>query len=144
MKIEPDPRALELLRSSILGQLGYVGLDGYPRVVAVWFDYAGGELLIGSRPGEYKCRSLRANPRAALTASTPAWPYVMVTAVGEAVVETLPEDRRKELIGRLCHRYLGQERGDRYYEMWSQGGHPGEGELVRLRPTRIRFHDISG
>jgi len=141
---ELDPRALELLRSPIVGQLGFVGLDGYPHVLAVWFDHADGQLLIGSRPDEYKCRSLRVNKRAALTVSTPEWPYWMVTAVGEATVEPLPEAQRKQLIGTLCHRYLGQERGDRYYEKWSQGGHPGDGELIRLHPGRIRFYDVSG
>jgi len=139
-----EPRALELLSRPILGQLGFIGLDGYPHVLAVWFAFRDGEVLVASRPGEYKCRSLRADGRAALTVSTPEWPYLMVTAVGDALVEPLPEPERKELIGELCHSYLGREQGDRYYEKWSKGGHPGDGELIRLRPRKIRFYDISG
>jgi PPOX class probable F420-dependent enzyme len=139
-----DPRALDLLSRPILGQLGFLGLDGYPHVLAVWFEYRDGEILIGSRPNEYKCRSLRAVGRAALTVSTPDWPYTTVTAVGDASVEPLPEARRKEFIDAMAHRYLGRELGDRYYERWSKGGHPGDGELIRLRPKRIRFYDVSG
>ena len=82
-----EPRALELLSRPILGQLGFIGLDGYPHVLAVWFAFRDGEVLVASRPGEYKCRSLRADGRAALTVSTPEWPYLMVTAVGDALVE---------------------------------------------------------
>ena len=51
----PDPRAAELLSETILGQLSFLGLDGYPRVVPVWFDITDGEILISNAPGTYKC-----------------------------------------------------------------------------------------
>src|SRR5919204_4980486 len=89
-----DPQAMELLSKPILGQLGFVGLDGYPRVLTVWFTYRDGEVLIATRPGEYKGRSLRANGRAALTVATSELPYLTVNAVGDATVEPLPETER--------------------------------------------------
>lgn len=132
-----DPEALALLDRPILGHLGFLGLDGYPRVLTVWFRHLGGELLVASRPGEYKCRSIRANGRAALTVATPDLPYLSINAVGDAIVEPLPEKERIEFITWIARFYLGRERGDAYIQRWSQGGHPGDGELIRLRPCRF-------
>ena len=134
-----DPRALELLERTLLGHLGFTGLDGYPRVVAVWFTNRDGEILIGSRPGEYKCRSLRADGRAAFTVSTPEPPYLTAMFTADASVEPLPEKERIVFVSEVAHRYMGREGGDCYIEKWSKGGHPGDGELVRLRPRRAGF-----
>ena len=133
---EVDPEARALLDEPILGHLGFVGLDGYPRVLTVWFRHLDGEILIASRPGEYKCRSLRANGRAALTVATPEPPYLTLNVVADATVETLPERERIELITSLARSYMRSELADAYLERWMKGGHPGDGELIRLRPRR--------
>ena len=101
-----DPRAADLLGRPIIGQLGFFGLDGYPRVIPVWFEYRGGEVLIASQPATYKGRALSRDGRAALSVSL---------------------------------RYLGPEGASRYLEVWSKGGHPGDGELIRLLPRGIHF-----
>jgi len=137
---EVDSRAEELLSQTILGHLGFTGLDGYPHVIAVWYEYRGGEILVASRPDEFKCRSLQANGRAAFTVSTPEAPYGSTMVAGDATVERLPEARRIEFIGALARRYLGREAGDRYLEKWSRGGHPGDGDLIRILPRRIGFY----
>lgn len=137
-----DERAEELLRSNIVGQLGFHGLDGYPHVLPVWFEYRDGELLIGSPPNAYKGRSLAADGRAALSVSTPAEPYHLVSVVGDAEVEVLPEPERITFISSLAHRFLGPDGGRRYIERWSQGGHPGDGELIRIRPRKINFYVV--
>jgi Pyridoxamine 5'-phosphate oxidase len=134
-----DRRAEELLRRPIVGQLGFHGLDGYPRVVPVWFDYRGGELLIGSPAGAYKGRALAADGRASMAVSTAEGPYHLVTAVGDATVEPLPEADRIRFIGGLAVRYLGPQGGREYLERWSKGGHPGDAELIRFLPRQIRF-----
>jgi len=134
-----DPRALELLRRTIIGQLGFVGLDGYPRVLPVWFEYRDGDVLIASQPDTYKGRALTRNGQAALTVSTPDHPYHIASVIGDATVEDLPEPERIEFVNAIAHRYLGQEGAGRYLEKWSKGGHPGPGELVRLRPRTIKF-----
>jgi hypothetical protein len=133
---DPDPEAVELLDKPILGHLGFLGLDGYPRVVTVWFRHADGELLIASRPGEYKCRSIRASRRAALTVATPEFPYLTINVVGEASVEPLPEKERIEFITSIARFYLAPQHADAYLQRWSRGGHPGDGELIRLKPRR--------
>jgi len=134
---EVDNEALALLDKPILGHLGFLGLDGYPRVLTVWFRHLDGELLVASRPGEYKCRSIRANGHVALTVATADLPYLTITAIGDATVEALPEKERIEFVTRVARSYLGREQGDAYVERWSGGGHPGDGELIRLRPRRF-------
>ena len=135
-----DPRANEVLGRTIIGQLGFIGLDGYPHVLPVWFERDGDDLLVASPPGAYKGRALARNGRAALTVSTVERPYLIVTAVGDATVEPLPEARRKEVVTRLATRYLGESEGRKYIEAWMRGGHPGDGELIRLRPRKINFY----
>ena len=135
-----DSRADELLKQAVLGHLGFIGPDGYPHVIAVWFDYADGEILVATRPDEFKCRSLRANGRAAFTVSTPEVPYGSTMVAGDATVEPLPEPRRIEFITKVARRYLGADQGDRYVEKWKRGGHPGPGELIRIRPRRIGYY----
>lgn len=144
MDMDLHPKARELLTRPNLGHLGYLGLDGRPRVVPVWFAYSDGEVRVASPPGDYKCRSLRADSRAALTVSTPAAPYHVVSAIGRVAVEELPEPERIELVRGLAHRYLGPEAGAAYLARWSGGGRPGPGELLRLRIERLTYTNVSG
>lgn len=135
-----DPRADELLDRTIIGQLGFIGLDGYPHVLPVWFERDGDDLLVASPPGAYKVRALARNGRAALTISTSERPYLIVTAVGDATVELLPESRRIELVRRIAVRYLGEAASAEYIQAWMRGGHPGDGELIRVRPRKVNFY----
>lgn len=135
-----DPRAAELLGRPIIGQLGFVGLDGYPHVLPVWFEHRDGDLLIGSPANAYKGRALARDGRAALSVSTVDRPYLIVSVVGDATVERLPEKERIEFITSLATRYLGENEARRYLAVWCRGGHPGDGELIRLRPQKINFY----
>lgn len=135
-----DPRATELLGRPIIGQLGFHGLDGYPHVLPVWFEYRDREVLIATPAAAYKCRSLGKDGRAALSVSTAERPYHIVSVVGDATVERLPEAERLEFVNAIAARYLGVEDGRRYVEAWVKGGHPGDGELIRLRPRNVNFY----
>jgi nitroimidazol reductase NimA-like FMN-containing flavoprotein (pyridoxamine 5'-phosphate oxidase superfamily) len=135
-----DPRATELLGRPIVGQLGFHGLDGYPHVLPVWFEYREGELLIASPAAAYKGRALAKDGRAALAVSTVERPYHIVSVVGDAAVEPLPEPERIEFVTAIATRYLGPDDGRRYVQAWIKGGHPGVGELIRLRPRKIHFY----
>lgn len=137
---EIDPRAAELLSRTIIGQLGLIGLDGYPRVLPVWYEYRDGEVLIASQPNTYKGRALARNGNASLAVSTIERPYQIATVVGDATVERLPEPERIEFVTAIAHRYLGDEGGSEYLVRWSKGGHPGDGELIRLRPRSVNFY----
>jgi nitroimidazol reductase NimA-like FMN-containing flavoprotein (pyridoxamine 5'-phosphate oxidase superfamily) len=140
--MEVDPRAYELLAPPNLGHLGYHGLDGFPRVMPLWFAVRDGEIHFASPPNAYKGRALRADPRAMMTVSTPVSPYTFVTVLGRAVVEILPEPQRIELVREIAISYLGAEGGEGYVEKWIRGGHPGPGELIRLPIERLRFTDM--
>jgi pyridoxamine 5'-phosphate oxidase-like protein len=134
-----DPRAADVLGRPIIGQLGFHGLDGYPHVLPVWFEHRDGDVLIATPPGTYKGRALSKDARAALSVSTVERPYWIVSVVGDAAVEPLPESERIEFVGAIAVKYLGAEGGREYFEAWLKGGHPGDGELIRLRPQKIHF-----
>ena len=138
--METDPRATELLGRNVIGQLGFIGLDGYPHVQPVWFEYRDGMVLIASKPDTYKGRALARDGRATLAVSTIQRPYHIATAVGDATIEPLHERDRIVFVTAIAHRYLGAEDGAKYLEVWSKGGHPGDGELIRLRPKKINFY----
>jgi PPOX class probable F420-dependent enzyme len=132
-----DERISELLAETIVGQLSFTGLDGYPRVVPVWFDFRDGQLLISNAPGTYKCRCIRADGRVGFAVSDPTPPYRLVTLTGDAVVEPLPEAERIQLATGQARRYLGEERASRFFSK-----PPGDGELIRIHPRRIRYADV--
>ncbi len=119
--------------------MGFHGLDGYPHVLPVWFEHRDGEVLIATPLATYKGRALSRDGRAALSVSTVERPYWIVSVVGDATVERLPESDRIEFVGAIALRYLGPERGREYLEAWRKGGPPGDGELIRLRPRKIHF-----
>jgi len=134
-----DPRAADVLGRPIIGQLGFHGLDGYPHVLPVWFEHRGGDVLIATPPGTYKGRALSKDGRAALSVSTVERPYWIVSVVGDAALEPLPESERIEFVSAIAVKYLGGERGREYLHAWLKGGHPGDGELIRLRPRKVHF-----
>jgi nitroimidazol reductase NimA-like FMN-containing flavoprotein (pyridoxamine 5'-phosphate oxidase superfamily) len=138
---EFDERATELLSRPLIGQLGYVGLDGYPKVVPTWFLFTDGEIRVASPPNGYKSRALARNPRAVLTVSTTEYPYEIASASGTATVEVLEEPRRIEIVSQVAARYLTPEQAEDYVSKWSKGGSPGDGDLIRLRIERVRFAD---
>ena len=140
MKIEP--RARELLSRPIVGQLGYLGLDGEPKVNPTWFRFVDGEVQVASPPNLYKSRALRADPRAVLMVSTPRQPYHVVSATGRVDIEVIEEPERIDFVREVANRYLGPDAGGRYIEAWIKGGHPGPGDLLRLKIERLRYTDV--
>ena len=142
--MEIDPRGRQLLSEPNIGNLGFHGLDGYPRVLPVWFTLTEDELLIASPPDAYKCRALRADGRAALTVSTPKAPYHVVSATGRVEVEVIEEEERIAFVRQVATAYLGAESGEQYVDKWIRGGHPGPGDLLRLRIERVNYTNVSG
>src|ERR1700692_1886349 len=116
-----DPRAADLLGRPTIGQLGFHGLDGYPRGVPVWFEHRGGELLIASPAGAYKGRALAMDGRASLAVSTTERPYHIVTVVADATVEPIPERERIEFVTAIAPLYLGPQAARLYIETWTRG-----------------------
>jgi hypothetical protein len=139
-----DPKARELLSRAIVGNLGIYGLDGYPRVLPVWFTHVDGEIQVASPPDQYKCKALRADPRATLTVSTASVPYHVASATGVVTIQRLEEAERIPLVRDIAFRYLGHMEGEKYFSKWLRGGHPGPGDLLRLKIERLRYTNVSG
>jgi hypothetical protein len=140
MKQDFDAVSLDLLSRPLLAQLAYEGHDGYPRSVPVWFEYRDGEILIESGASSYKSRRIRhGHDRVAVTIATPEAPYLGLVVLGDASVELLEEDPRRELIGGMASRYLSEESAARYLESVR-----GPSALLRVRPARYRSWDYTG
>lgn len=104
-----DPIARELLQSRIPARLAYVGCDGAPRAVPIWFHWNGREIVLGSPLRAPKVRALRQNPKVALTIDTDTFPHRVLQIRGAAAVETVagvaPE------YAAAAERYFGAEQG---------------------------------
>lgn len=109
-------------------------------MLPVWFEWREGELLVGSKAGLYKGRALARDGRVSIAVSTHERPYHIAVVVGDATVEVLREAERIPFVAALAHRYLGEKGGREYLEPWMKGGHPGDGELIRVRPRTINFY----
>ena len=109
-----DPVAQELLHSTIPARLAYIGRDGTPRVVPVWFHWNGEEIVLGSPPKAPKVSVLPYHPRVALTIDTDAWPHKVLQIRGTAKVEMV--DGVGPEYAAAAHRYFGEEQGRAWVE----------------------------
>ena len=111
-----DPVVAALLAGPNLARLAYVGLDGRPRVVPIWFDYRDGGITMITGPKAEKARALAANGAVALTIDSSQPPYKVLLVQGDAKIEEVegmapeyPEIVRRYL-GPATDAYLGQLR----------------------------------
>ena len=65
-----DPVVAGLLSGPNLARLAYLGLDGRPRVVPIWFGFEDGGFIMITGPKASKVPALQANGAVALTIST--------------------------------------------------------------------------
>ncbi len=100
-----DPVVASLLDGPNLARLAYVGTDGRPRVVPIWFAIDGGEVLMITGPKADKARALAANGAVALTIDSSQAPYRVLLIDGDATLEHV-EGTAPEYAG-IVRRYLG-------------------------------------
>jgi hypothetical protein len=108
-----DPLAQELLNSRIPARLAYTGLDGFPRVIPIWFHWDGQQFFFGTPSNAPKVRMLTKNPRVALTIDKDTFPPEMLLVRGTAsveIVEGVPQEYLES-----ARKYLGEE-GVREFE----------------------------
>ena len=109
-----EPVALELLRSAIPARLGYVALDGTPRVVPIWFHWNGKQIVLGTPPTAPKVQSLQKNPAVALSIDATTWPYRALQIRGRAkvdIVQGVPAEYNS-----AAERYFGETQGRHWVE----------------------------
>ncbi len=82
-----DPVVAELLGSANLARLSYIGLDGRPRVVPIWFAFIDGEFIMVTGPKADKVRAIEANGAVALSIDSSTPPYHVLLIDGDATVE---------------------------------------------------------
>ncbi|MGH3954377.1 PPOX class F420-dependent oxidoreductase [Mycobacteroides salmoniphilum] len=130
-----DPSVRQFLDSTpaLVGQLGYLGTDGRPLVLPIWYRLADDHLQFVTHVDTLKVRALQRDPRAAITVATPTEPYLYVQIQGEAKLEPDESEVRTTLID-ITARYLGAERAVAYVD--EQHGAPGEA-IVRVHPVRV-------
>lgn len=135
-----DDLARDLLARPLLGVVAFVGLDGDPRAVPLWFrhDADADEVRFATQARSYKARSLTLRPRAALTVATPEVPYRMAQVRGRVTVEPLVGEQRLAFRRSLAVRYLGEERGAAYRD-----DRAGEARLLRLHVEHVTALDLS-
>src|SRR5205823_7367976 len=78
------PLTQELLRSSPLVHLAYIGRDGYPRVIPTGYVWKGGKFVVCTADNAPKVRSLGSNPKVALTIDTQTQPPHILLMRGTA------------------------------------------------------------
>lgn len=103
------PISQELLQSTIPARLAYVWTDGTPRVVPIWFDWNGREVVLATPPKAPKLKALAKNPKVALTIDNNTYPHKALSIRGSASME-LVEGIVPEYIA-AAERYFGQEAG---------------------------------
>ncbi len=122
------------------GKVATTRADGRPHVAPIWFVLDGEDLLFMTGASTVKGRSLRRDPRAALTVDLEQPPYAFVTVEGTVSIEDDPDVMLPHSIA-IAHRYMGAEQADAYGR---RNAVPGE-LLIRLHPTSIvGFDDMAG
>src|SRR4030081_1539512 len=104
-----DPVAQELLQSTIPARLAYIGFDGTPRVVPIWFHWNGREFVMATPPKAPKLKALARNPKVALTIDDNTFPHKVLLVRGTARLETVKGVVPEYAVA--AERYFGSEQG---------------------------------
>jgi hypothetical protein len=89
VRLLQDPVAQELLHSKIPARVAYVGTDGAPRVVPIWFHWNGHDIVMASPPKAPKLNALKKNPKVALTIDDNTFPHQVLLIRGSARLESV-------------------------------------------------------
>ncbi|MDQ3010947.1 MAG: pyridoxamine 5'-phosphate oxidase family protein [Acidobacteriota bacterium] len=109
-----EPLAQELLHSTIPARLAYIGGDGAPRAVPIWFHWNGAEIVLGSPLKAPKVKALLQNPKVALTIDTNTMPHKVLQVRGTVKVETVEGVVPEYALA--AHRYFGEQQGQAWVE----------------------------
>lgn len=133
-----EPVARRLLSSTEYARIGYIALDGTPRVVPMLFHWNGSEIVLPGFATAAKLRALRVNPSVAITIDTAGMPPEVLQLRGVAEVQVEPGMVAEY---ELAHkRYYGEEQGERNVAPVRAGG-VSMARIV-LRPTWVGVIDF--
>jgi PPOX class probable F420-dependent enzyme len=122
------------------GKLATVRKDGRPHVAPIWFVIDGDDLLFMTNESTVKGRTLRRDPRAALTVDLEQPPYAFATVEGSVTIETEPAIMLPHSIA-IARRYMGGQLADEYGRRNAVRGE----YLLRLKPDSfVGMDDMAG
>jgi len=101
------PAAKELLQSKIPARIAYIGTDGGPRVVPIWFHWNGREIVMATPPKAPKLKALAKNPKVSLTIDDNTFPHKVLMIRGTARLE--PVEGIAPEYAACADRYFGPE-----------------------------------
>jgi len=141
------PLAQRLLASAIPARVAYTAKDGTPRIVASWFQWTGGELVMPtfiqaphvSAPTR-RLAALRARPDVAVSIDTESTPAQVLMVRGKAQVTEL--DGIDPDYAASARQYLGEEPAGQYLAMADQPGT--RMARITVRPTWVGLLDFAG
>ncbi len=88
-KVLETPIAQELMASHFVCRLGYMGPDGYPRVVPIGYILKGEQFIVCTSANAPKVKALTSNPRVAFTVDTETQPPRILLVRGTARIEVV-------------------------------------------------------
>ena len=121
--------AQELIRDQLLMRLGYVGSDGYPRVVPVGYIWQGDAFVVCTAENAPKVRALRANPKVAFTIDTETQPPQILLVRGTAEVQ---------MVDGIPPEYLEASRKGIPADQWADFENQVRGLYKRMARIRIK------
>ena len=99
--------------------VAFIGSNGFPHTVATWYAWDGERVLLNMDEGRLRLRSMRRNPRVALTALGEDGWHRHVSVSGQ--IESIIEDDGLRDIDRLAVHYTGEPfrtRDRRRFSAW--------------------------
>src|SRR5215469_7849861 len=120
LELLKDPIAKELLQSTIPARLAYIGTDGAPRVVPIWFHWTGREIVMGTPPKAPKLKALKKNPKVALTIDDNQFPHRVLLLRGTARLQEV--DGVVPEYALAAERYFGREQGQAWVDQMRSKG----------------------
>ena len=101
-------QAKSIIEKKTFAHLATLMPDGSPQVTPVWVDHDGDRVVINPAEGRAKPRTMRNDPRVALSATDPDNPYEAVIIRGRVVEMT--RDGADDHIDAMAKKYLDRDR----------------------------------
>jgi hypothetical protein len=142
-----SPLARTLLAAAIPARVAYTANDGTPRIIASWFQWTDGELVMPTfiraphvaAPAR-RLTALRARPDVAISIDTDGTPAQALLLRGKA--EIIEVDGVDPDYARSARKYLGEEAAPDYLAMLDQPGT--RMARITVRPTWVGLLDFTG
>jgi hypothetical protein len=133
-----DPLAQELLNSTTPAHLAYSWTDGTPRVVPIWFQWTGKELVFCSVVNAAKLKAIVDGSKVAVTIDGNVWPYKVLLIRG--TVKTTQFDGVVPDYRKTAERYLGPEGAKGFIGAIEGTGLPMK--RIGVTPTWVKIIDF--